>query len=484
MDQIQAKQKAAPLVEALLKYQERGYQPFHMPGHKGGSGVLKEWFDYLGKEVFSLDLTEVEGLDDLHRPTGPISEAQKLAADLMGADRAFFLINGVTVGIQSVIMSLCTSGDKIILPRHAHRSIYEAIILSGAEPVYLKPTVSKEWGMPIGVGKEQVEEVLNKHKDAKCLVMVHPTYQGLASDLASIGRAAREQGIPLIVDEAHGAHFKFSSHFPQSALECGACAAIQGWHKTMGSFTQSGMLLIGNEFSGVEEYLTLLQSTSPSYLLMGSLDAARRQWAEKGPEMAEKILELSWNFRNKVSQLKGIFCFDRERFTSPVLASIDPCKLLINAWDLGLSGFELAQVLRESYQIQPEMASMEGVLLMVTVGDNQERMDYLFTALKDVAASFSGKRFSGFNPGWLREGEMVLLPGEAVKSLKKTIKLDEAKDAVSGEFICPYPPGIPLVVPGERITEDVLEMVQQIKGWGGHIQGPQDPTGHNLRIID
>lgn len=478
-------QKTAPLVEQLLKYQASGYQPFHMPGHKGGFGILKEWHDFLGKGAFSLDLTEVDGLDDLHQPTGPIFQAQKLMAGLMGAEAAFFLVNGVTVGLHAAIMALCGPGDRIILPRHAHRSVYEAVILSGAKPIYLKPEVDKEWGIPIGVDVRQVETVLNSNCGAKCLVMVHPTYQGLASNLKAIGKAAQAQGIPLVVDEAHGAHFKFSPHFPLPALQCRASAVVQGWHKTMGSLTQTGILLVKDKILGIEDYLSLLQSTSPSYLLMGSLDAARKQWAAKGCEMAEKVVELSWDLRNKVHELEGIFFLDGETINSPVLAGFDPTKLLLNAGNLGLNGFELAEELRQKYRIQPEMASLEGVLLMVTLGDTKERMGYLFAALKDLVSRYPfRKKATHLIQDQFGETEIILLPGAAVKSHKTSINLADAKDCVSGEFICPYPPGIPLVVPGEKISGEVLELVHWIKRWGGHIQGPKDPSGNTLQVID
>lgn len=479
-----SRQETAPLVEQLSRYLEQGYQPFHMPGHKGGSGVLEAWSQMLGQGAFSFDLTEVEGLDDLHHPTGPIRRAQELAADLMGAQAAFFLVNGVTVGLHAVIMSLCRPGDKIILPRHAHRSVYEAVILAGAEPVYLKPDVHRRWGIPIGVDRCEVEKVLKKHGDAKCLVMVHPTYHGLTSDLAAIGILARELGIPMVTDEAHGAHFQFSARFPLPALQCGSIATVQGWHKTMGSLTQSGMLLVQDKIMGIEDYLALLQSTSPSYLLMGSLDAARRQWVEKGSAMAEKILDLSWAFRNKITQMEGIFCLDRETINSPVLAGFDPTKLVLNAQNIGLNGFELARELREKYRIQPEMASLEGILLMVTIGDTEKRLDHLFSVLQDLVSRFSPlKRKKPLIWDYSWEAEMELLPGKAMRAGKKAVKLEQAEGCVSGEFICPYPPGIPLVVPGEIISREVLEMVRLIKRWGGHIQGPADLSGETLSVI-
>ncbi|MGI6685389.1 MAG: aminotransferase class I/II-fold pyridoxal phosphate-dependent enzyme [Bacillota bacterium] len=475
----------APLVEQLRKYLKKGYQPFHMPGHKGSPGILREWHDLLGKGIFSLDLTEVEGLDDLHHPTGAIGEAQRMAADLMGAKRAFFLVNGATVGLHGAIMTLCGPGDKIIMPRHAHRSVYEAVILSGAEPVYLRPEVHQEWGIPIGVSITQVEAVLNRHPNAKCLVMVHPTYEGLTSDLAAIGSLARSRGISLVVDEAHGAHFKFSPCFPLPALNCGARAVVQGWHKTMGSFTQSGVLLVQDGLPGIEDYLSLLQTTSPSYLLMASLDAARKEWAEKGSDLALKMLDLAWSFRNKVTELKGISCLDRETINSQLLSGLDPTKLVLTARDIGLNGFELAHELRHKYRIQPEMAFLEGILLMVTLGDEKARMEYLFYALKDLTSRFPyRKKKQSLVYRDFGEMELALLPKDAMKSPKKAIEINSTEGCISGEFICPYPPGIPIIVPGEIITREVLEIVQEIKRYGGHIQGPRDRLLNTLLIID
>ncbi|MGI6630694.1 MAG: aminotransferase class I/II-fold pyridoxal phosphate-dependent enzyme [Bacillota bacterium] len=478
-------QKSAPLVEKMAEYLKEGYQPFHMPGHKGSFEILKKWRNLLGEGVFFWDLTEVEGLDDIHHPTGPILEAQRLAADLLGAYKAFFLINGVTAGIHGLIMALSGSGDKVIMPRHAHRSVYEGIILSGATPVYLKPEVDVEWGIPTGIGTDRVEAALNRHPEAKCLVMVHPTYQGLTSDLYAIGHLARAKGIPLVVDEAHGAHFKFSPRFPLPALQCGASAVVQGWHKTMGSFTQTGILLVQDNITGLEDYLSLIQSTSPSYLLMASLDAARQEWAENGGKLAEKTLDLAWDFRNKVTQLEGVLCLDRENINSSVLTGWDATKILLNARNLGLNGFELAQELRRKYRIQPEMASWEGVLLMVTIGDTKERMDYLFDSLKDLVSRFSvGMKKLPKVCYDYEQPEMALLPKDAMKYPKKTVDIKKAEGCVSGEFICPYPPGIPLIVPGEIITREIIKKVLEIKTNGGHIQGPKDLSVNTLRVID
>lgn len=477
-------QRTAPLLEELIKYQCKKFHPFHVPGHKGGRGLLPQWQAYLGQGVFSLDLTEIEGLDDLHHPTGPIESAQNLAASLMGAQEAYFLVNGVTAGIHAAIMALCRPGDTIIIPRHAHRSVYEGVMLAGAKPVYLQPEMDENWGMPLGVTPEQAAEAIKTYPQGKALVMVHPTYQGLTSDINGIGSIAKEAGIPLIADEAHGAHFKFSPSFPPAALECGAAIAVQGWHKTMGSFTQSGLLLLQDQNLPLKNYLSLLQSTSPSYLLMASLDAQRKQWAEKGSQMAEQILDLSRWFRRKVAQLKGMECLDEESLNTSCCTSFDSSKILLNSADLGLNGYQLAEELRNTYRIQPEMASLKGVLLIVTIGDGKEEIEYLWGALQDLAARFPIRKRKRTSSNFRYQmGKMVLLPGEAMHAPKMRIPLWEAAGYISGEFICPYPPGIPLVVPGEIITREVLDQIDQIKSWGGHIQGPGDASGKILAVL-
>ncbi len=479
-------QKTAPLLEELIQYQNKHYHPFHVPGHKGGGGLLPKWQAYLGQGVFSLDLTEVEGLDDLHHPTGVVEAAQKLAASLMDTKEAYFLVNGVTVGIHAAIMTLCRPGDTIIMPRHAHRSVYEGMILAGARPVYLQPETDEKWGIPLGVTKKQVAEAIKAHPQGKAIVMVHPTYQGLTSDLCEIGALAGKAGIPLLVDEAHGAHFKFSPDFPPSAMSCGATVAVQGWHKTMGSLTQSGLLLLKDRKLPVQNFLSLLQSTSPSYILMASLDAARRHWAEKGLQMAEEIVTLSWYFRNKVTRLnlKGIHCLGEEIINTSGCNDYDPSKLLLNGADLGLNGYQLAQELRNTYRIQPEMASLNGVLLIVSLGDTKEQIDYLLDALQDLRSRFpTSKKKRVFSSLEYKRGEMVLLPGEAMQAHKIRLPWRSAAGRISGEFICPYPPGIPLVVPGEKITREALDHIKQIKSRGGHLQGPGDTTGKTVAVL-
>lgn len=474
----------APLIEALARHMKKEYLAFHMPGHKGGPGAAIDWQQLVGLQALALDLTELEGLDDLHYPTGPIKEAQELAATLMGGRAAFFLVNGVSSGIHAAILSLCREGEKIILPRHAHRSIFGAVALSGAQPVYLRPSVDHVRGIPVGIEPVEVDRVLSRHSDARCLAVVHPTYHGFTSDLAGIVKKAKKCNVQVLADEAHGAHFKFSSRFPVTALECGAAVTVQGWHKTMGSLTQSALLLVRESIPEIRNYLTVLQSTSPSYLLMASLDGARRNWAVRGGALAEEILELANYFREQTRQLKGIVCLDRESINCQALKDIDRTKLVLDAISLGLDGFQLAGELRR-YRIQPEMAEFGGVTLMLTVGDGKEKVDALLKALQDISVRYREQKKRPVESFYdLPVTEMKMLPGEALKARKRALKAKQAAGQIAGEFICPYPPGIPVVVPGEVISREVLDIIERIRRMGGRVQGPADATGETLKVID
>ncbi|MGI6711298.1 MAG: aminotransferase class I/II-fold pyridoxal phosphate-dependent enzyme [Bacillota bacterium] len=477
-------QNKAPLVEALVKYAGGGYIPFHMPGHKGVLDVNEGHCSIFGKETLCYDLTELEGLDDLHNPSGPIKEAQELAANLMNAQKAYFLVNGVSSGLHGAIMAAVKKKGKVLVPRHAHRSIYGVIALCGLTPVYVKPWVHSVWGTPVGIDLREVESALNRYSDIECMIAVHPTYHGFAGDLLSLVRLAKKHNVKVLVDEAHGAHFSFSPEFPVPAVKSGAAAVLQGWHKTMGSLTQSGMLLLNDHDLNVFNYLTILQTTSPSYLLMGSLDGARRCWATKGQKMARELLDRAYWFRKQLKEVRGINCLDMESVNSPVLKELDITKIVLNGWELGLNGFQLAQVLRDTYQVQPEMAEYGGVTLMFTIGDTKEKIIRLLMILKDIAHRFrNGKE--KYPAPWhhLPIPQMELLPGEALHAQKRTVHFKDSEGEIAGEFICPYPPGIPLIVPGEIISREVIDIFQQTVAWGGKIQGPADPSGATLKVI-
>ncbi|MDD2496784.1 MAG: aminotransferase class I/II-fold pyridoxal phosphate-dependent enzyme [Desulfitobacteriaceae bacterium] len=478
-------QDIAPLVEAICRRINANYLPFHMPGHKGGAGVSERWRKITGGSL-ALDLTEVEGLDDLHNPHGVIKDAQELAASLMGSEAAFFLVNGVTGGILASILALCCKGEKIIIPRHAHRSVYSGIVLSGAKPVYLGSEISPEWGIPLGIDTDNTASVLQANKDAQCLVMVHPTYHGLTSDLNGIVDAACHNNVPVVVDEAHGAHFKFSPVLPETAMSCGAALTVQGWHKTMGALTQSGMLLLKDKKINIKDYLMTLQSTSPSYLLMASLDETRRNWAVNGKDLMDRVLELTRYFRKEVKNIKGITCLDRELLVDySAVRNLDPTKLVVSAREMGLNGFQLATELRERYKIESEMAEFTAVTLMVTIGDTRETVDCLLSALKDLSVRYWGQRDKiNKNLPYAPIPQMMMPPGEAVKLPKRTVAFNDAAGEISAEFVCPYPPGIPLVVPGEVITKEVVEITKLILALGGWIQGLKDGANEMWQVID
>lgn len=478
-------QNQAPLVAALNNYLRQDYLPFHMPGHKGGQGTSAAWQKLIGRQALHMDLTEVEGLDDLHNPRGPIRDAEALAAALMGGEEAKFLINGVTVGITAAILARCQRGDKIIIPRHAHRSIFCAVALAGAIPVYLQPQFHRPTGFPLGVDAAETIRVLQENRDAKALVMVHPTYHGCASDLMAIAKNANQLGISVIADEAHGAHFKFSAEFPPTAMASGAAVAVQGWHKTMGSLTQSAMLLTREKGSAVGDYLMMLQSTSPSFLLMASLDAARQNWAAQGAAMADIMVASAIDFRREIGQLKGISCLDREAIEGTAAITLDPTKIVINGGKIGLNGYQLAQILRHKYQIEAEMAEFGGVTMMLTIGDTPENNQLLLRALADLDHGRAAEKTLAEIP-WTDHPipVMAMTPGDALQRKRKSVAAASAHGLIAGEYICPYPPGVPLVVPGEIITREIIQATRKIINGGGRIQGLKDQSLQMVQVIE
>jgi len=475
-------QNLVPLLAALEGYLQREYVPFHMPGHKGGRGTRPSWQGLIGRPALHLDLTELDGLDDLHNPRGPIGEAQRLAADLMGAAQARFLVNGVSVGIGATVAACCQPGDKIIIPRNSHRSVYSAVAISGAVPVYLMPEVDGPSGLPLGVRVADAAAALERHPDARALLMIHPTYHGLVSDLAPIAAAAQKLGVKVIADEAHGPHFKFSRALPATALESGADLAVQGWHKTMGSLTQSALLLQAAEEPAVDQRLMMLQTTSPSYLLMASLDAARQNWALDGAEMADQMLDRAWELRRGIQRIPGIRCLDQTLIAGTAARALDPTKIVISGREIGLNGYQLSRLLRDKYGIEAEMAETGWVTLMVTIGDDPRGNSRLLHALAELA-----------RPGETPLAEMkidtypqphpAMTPGEALRRQTTPVPVHQAAGRVAGEFLCPYPPGVPLLVPGELISREIILHAQEIQGLGGRIQGMRDPSMRTVQVI-
>ena len=481
-------QNETPLFDALMEYVNRDTLPFHVPGHKKGVGIDEEFKNFIGENPFKIDVTVFKLVDSLHHPTGPIKKAQMLAADAYGADASFFSIHGTSGAIQAMIMSVVSDGDKIIVPRNVHKSVTAGIILSGAIPIFMQPELDKKLGIAHGVSPETVEKTLKENPDAKAVLLINPTYYGVATDIKKIVEIVHGYNIPLIVDEAHGPHLAFSKELPISALEAGADICSQSTHKIIGSLTQASLIHIKSKFvtpNRVQRNLNLLQTTSPSYILMASLDCARRQIALHGEVLLNKAIELANYVRNEINKIPGFYCFGKEILGKPGSFAFDPTKITISCRDLGITGFQLDMILSEKYAIQMELSDFYNVLAVGSFGDTKEGMDRLLTALKEIS-----KEYFGINdpiPDFL---DIPPIPSKTVNPRgafyadKKSVLLTESLGRISGEFLLAYPPGIPLLCPGEIITSDIINYVQDLKRANLYVQGTEDPTVEKIKILN
>ncbi len=479
-------QNKTPLFEAIMEYIKRKPAYFRIPGHRFERGISQRWKDVVGEEIFKFDLTETPLLDDLHNAEGSIREAQELASEVFGAEHSYFLINGTTCGNEAMIVSTAFSGQKIAIPRNAHKSALMGLIIGGAEPVYIKPELSLEWGIQGGITPQAVEEMFRENPDCKGVMVVSPTYYGICSDLREIAQICHEHAAVLLVDEAHGAHMYFSEELPDGALVQGADMCAQSIHKVTGALTQSSMLHVKSKLVDIdrlEATLHIVQSTSPSYLLMTSLDMARHDLAMDGEKMIKNAVELSSYAREKINAIEGLCCIDDSLIGKAGVKELDTTRLVISAKKIGLSGFELLALLEEEYGVDLELSDYINVLAIVTYANTKEDIDRLIDALSDIAAkNKDGKELQ--NETFLPPiPPRVMNPREAFFSKKTEISWKDAKGRVAAEMIAPYPPGIPVVYPGEVVTEEVWEYIESYRLLGRHLHGPADPKLETFQVI-
>lgn len=474
-----------PLFDALRRYADEGTISFHVPGHKHGNG-LPEFTQFVGKNVMNIDLTILPDLDSIYHPTGAIKEAQDLAADAYGAEHAFFLVNGTTSGIQAMVMSVCREEDEIIVPRNAHKSVIGGIILSGAKPVYVQPQIDDFYGIAKGVEPETVARALADHPAAKAVFVIHPTYYGMASNLPKIVEIAHGYGVPVIVDEAHGAHFPFHPALPVAAMAAGADMSAASVHKLAGSMTQSSILLLRSDYidpKHVKTILNLTQTTSPSYVLMASLDVARKQMILQGEQRISRTLELSSLARQVMNKINGIRVAGEEMIGTPGCWAYDATKLMINVRGLGLTGYEAETILRKKHQLAFELSDYHNLLAVVSLGDNENTVGRLIAGIADLAEQCGSKQYAEKAIRLPATPEMVTLPREAFYSDAKAIDLNCAAGEVSAEMVMAYPPGIPIVCPGERITPEIIDHIQDLKAGRARLQGPEDPALQQIKVL-
>lgn len=475
-----------PLLAALARHAGEGYISFHTPGHKQGTGAFPEWHSLVGDMVFQLDLTELPGLDNLQDPQGVIAEAQEKAAAYFGAGETFFLVNGTTAGILAVMLATSSPGKRVVLPRASHQSVINGLILCGAKPVYLPVGYSPDLGLPGQVETCRLENTLTnilaeedtegnkeKNEEESLVVLLHPNYYGLAGDLGQQVKTAHQKGCVVLVDEAHGAHFVTSDLFPATALKAGADFAAQGAHKVLGAFTQAAFLHCrekGNQ--RIRDALRLVQSSSPSYLLMASLDVACCQ-CEQEEEQWEAVAQLGQRLRLEISRIPGLLAPGSELLEVPGVLEYDPSRLVVNVRGLGITGFEAADWLCSHKRILVEMADLDNVVLILGPA-SLEKADLLIDGFSSLAAACSpsgGKNRSLPDFRGLPLPEQVLTPREAFFADFSLVPLDSALGKIAAEVIAPYPPGVPVLCPGERIDGQVLEFLHDWVRAGGSWPG-------------
>lgn len=480
-------QNQTPLFDALMEYYDNNTVPFHVPGHKKGVGVEKRFREFIGDNAFSIDVTIFKQVDSLHKPTGPIKLAQELAADAYNSDATLFCVHGTSGAIQAMIMSVVREGEKIIIPRNVHKSVTAGVILSGSYPIYMNPEIDSDGGFALNVTPETVKKTLELNPDTKAVLIANPTYYGVATDVESIAKIVHSYGIPLIVDEAHGPHLRFTNRLPVSSMDAGADICAQSTHKIVSSLTQSSMLQIKKgyvDINRVKTNLSLLQTTSPSYILLASLDCTRKQLALEGRELIDYAIELSTYARNEINKIKGLYCFGKEILNKKGAFSWDSTKVLITCKDLGITGYDLERILAEDYFIQLEMADMYNALAVMSYGDTKESVDKLIDALKQISNDQTNKvtkKITVIDVPAIPE--TALTPREAFNSTTASLPLIDSVGLISAEFLMAYPPGIPVLCPGEIVTKEIVDYVLAMKNAGLYVQGTADPEVNYINIV-
>lgn len=476
-------QNQAPIYEALVKLRKKRIVPFDVPGHKRGRGN-PELVELLGEKCVGIDVNSMKPLDNLGHPISIIRDAEELAADAFGASHAFLMIGGTTSSVQTMILSTCKAGDKIILPRNVHKSAINALVLCGAIPIYIEMSVDPKIGIALGLENDRVAQSIKDHPDAKAILINNPTYYGICSDLKGLTEMAHEAGMMVLVDEAHGAHLHFTDKLPISAMDAGADMAAVSMHKSGGSLTQSSLLLIGEQMNPeyVRQIINLTQSTSASYLLMASLDISRPNLALRGKESFEKVIELSEYARREINAIGGYYAYSKELIDGVSVCDFDVTKLSVYTQGIGLTGIEVYDLLRDEYDIQIEFGDIGNILAYISIGDRIQDIERLVGALADIKRLYSrdGKDLIA---GEYIQPELVLSPQEAFYSERKSLSLDESVGQVCGEFVMCYPPGIPILAPGERITREIVDYIQFAKERGCSLQGTEDPEVNHINVI-
>lgn len=466
-----------PIIDSLRKIVDNNIISFHMPGHKKGAIYKMLGYEDILENLYKLDTTEIPGTDNLHSPEECIKESLKRASEVFKSDKTFYLVNGSTCGIEAAIMASANPKEKIILNRDCHQSAINSCIIGDIDPIYVNPSINKDSNTLSGVSFNDVKRVIDSNLDAKAVFLTYPTYFGDVFDLKSICSYAHEKGMTVIIDEAHGAHLGLSEKLPETALSQGADIVIQSTHKTLPSFTQSSMIHIkGNriDINKLTNMLRITESSSPSYLLMASLDIAVDIYEKNGFDLMDKLLSNIDEFKSELYKLKNIKVDESKDYT----------KIFLNTKKLGITGHELENILRENYNIQVELSNYYGVLLIATIGNTEDEFLKLKNALFEIDKIYKKEDYLKNVSYPVKLPKKILSPREAFYMDKKNVKIENSIGKISGEYIIPYPPGVSLVSPGEEITKEVIDYIIECKSKGMNVNGVKDSELRFIQVID
>ena len=476
-------QERAPVYEALEKFGKMRVVPFDVPGHKRGRGN-PELARLLGDKCVSMDVNSMKPLDNLCHPVSVIREAEKLAADAFGAANAFLMVGGTTSAVQSMILSSVKAGEKVILPRNMHRSVMGALVLCGAVPVYVNPDCDARLGIPLGIRLEQLEETIARTPDAKAVLVNNPTYYGICSDMRGIVQLAHAHGMKVLADEAHGTHFYFGEGLPLSAMAAGADMAAVSMHKSGGSLTQSSLLLTGPAINAdyVRQIINLTQTTSASYLLLSSLDISRRNLALRGKEAFAGVIELAEYAREEINDAGGWYAFGKELKNGGSVFDFDATKLSVHTLDVGLAGIEVYDILRDEYDIQIEFGDLGNILAYLSIGDRKRDVERLVSALAEIRRLYAKDRAGMMDNEYIAP-DVAVTPQFAFYSPKECLPIRDTAGRICTEFVMCYPPGIPILAPGERVTKEIIDYILYAKDKGCQLTGPEDAAIERLNVL-
>ena len=476
-------QTSAPIQEALERMKRARLVPFDVPGHKRGRGN-PELAAFLGSACLDVDVNSMKMLDNLCHPVSVIRDAERLAAEAFRAAHAFFMVSGTTGSVQAMVLSAVGRGDKIIMPRNVHRSAINALILCGAIPIYVNPGIDDILGIALGMRVEDVAAAIARHPDAKAVFVNNPTYYGICSDLRTITELAHAHGMKVLVDEAHGTHLYFSDRLPVAAMDAGADMAAISMHKSGGSLTQSSLLLCSDSMplGYVHQIINITQTTSASYLLLASLDISRRNLALRGREVVDKIIDLVAYARDEINAIGDYYAYGHELIDGAAVFDFDTTKLSIFTRPTGLAGIEVYDILRDDYDIQTEFGDIANLLAYVSVGDRPKDIERLVAALAEIRRNYRKDPSKTLKMEYI-DPIVGCGPQDAFYAEKESLPIAKSCGRICSEFVMCYPPGIPILAPGEQITEEILTYIRYAKKKGCQITGPEDMSIQYLNVM-